>query len=96
MPSQESGLRVEFLKSRGVATFDDDAESVDPRRTLEPHHELVVVVEYCTAPRPSRIGSLRGSAEKYTNCFALLDEALQPLKGEELRSNGWVMFIFDQ
>ena len=44
MPATE--LKAEFLKSRGVATFDDDddAENIEPRRDLESHHELVVQV----------------------------------------------------
>lgn len=45
-------------------------------------HELHVHVEYCTAKRPSRTGSLRGSAATYVERFQQLNELFTSMAGD--------------
>merc|ERR1711939_181632 len=75
----DSTLLGQFARQKGLATFDDDATE-ELRLPLE-HHELVVHVEHCTALRPSRTGSLRGSAQKYVDHFSQVEDVLRPLSG---------------
>jgi len=81
MMERDSSLLDAFAKQKGMACIDDvDAEP--ERLSLQSHHELVVAVEFCVAPRPSKLGSLRGSSEKYVSMFDALQEPLDELRGE--------------
>jgi len=77
---KDSNLLDQFARQKGLATFGDE-EQEELRLPLE-HHELIIHVEHCTALRPSRTGSLRGSAEKYVDHFSQIEGALSELRGE--------------
>jgi len=77
----DPSLLQQFTKQKGLASFGDE-EQEEELLLPQGHHELVVHVEHCTARRPSRTGSLRGSSEKYEEQAAQLREVLQPLSGE--------------
>lgn len=79
-PVRDTSLLDAFAKQKGMLTVDDTEE--EPRLCLLQHHELVVAVEHCTAVRPSKVGSLRGTNEKYTSTFSNLDGAMRELVGE--------------
>jgi len=72
------------LRSKGVNNIMDlDAEEEKPPLlTLQKHHDLVIVVEMCEAQRPSKLGSLKGSHEKYEEEFSRLQQTLDLLAGE--------------
>jgi len=74
------------LKSKGIATIDDlddDGPQAPPLLTLQAHHDLVFIVELCEAQRPSKLGSLKGSHEKYEDEYSRLQASLDTeLAGE--------------
>jgi len=76
----DPSLLHQFTKHKGLASFDDEEE--EELLLPQGHHELVVHIEHCTAQRPSRTGSLRGSSQKYEDHTTQLKEVLQPLCGD--------------
>ena len=84
MVSAESGstsnLLTQFMKTKGCKTIGDD-DDVEELMQLLAAHELIIHVEHCITRRPSRTGSLRGSAEKYEQHFSDLQAAMGPLQG---------------
>ena len=76
----DSSLLDAFAKQKGMCTI-DDADLEPKRLSLQQHHELSVAVEYCVAARPSKLGSLRGSSEKYESMYDSLEMALDELRG---------------
>jgi len=85
MSTGDSSLLEQFAKQKGLATFDDEEEE-EQQLFPQSQHEIVVHVEYCTALRPSRTGSLRGSSQKYIDHFSQLEDVFAPLRGDgELR-----------
>jgi len=92
----EASARAEALdavvRSKGLNMIGDlDApEAEPPLLQLQDHHELVVTVELCGAVRPSKLGSLKGSHEKYEEEFAALEDKLRELEGRgSLRLEKW-------
>eukprot|EP00966_Prymnesium_polylepis_P183983 4264492-Prymnesium_polylepis.1 len=80
---RETSLLDAFAREKGMQCIDDLAN--EPQRLdLQSHHELVIAVEFCVAPRPSKLGSLRGSSEKYVAMYDALKDALVGLCGEGL------------
>merc|ERR1712060_72811 len=58
-----------------------DFSAADKAQPLAAHQIVKVRVEHCTAPRPSI--HLRGSSEKYSDCFQMLSVALtERLQGD--------------
>eukprot|EP00965_Chrysotila_dentata_P036510 1214754-Pleurochrysis_carterae.AAC.1 len=56
----------------GGAAADETAEA--PWLRLSSSHVLTIHIEHCVAPRPSRLGTVRGSAERYERlCTAVRD-----------------------
>lgn len=71
------------LKSKGLQTLDDLEDPEEPLLLqLQAHHNLVVMVEMCQAQRPSKLGSLKGSHEKYEEEFTRLEQTLGTIAGE--------------
>jgi len=71
------------LKSKGLQTLDDlDGPEEDPLLKLQPHHSLVFIVELCEAQRPSKLGSLKGSHEKYLDELSRLEQTVELLRGD--------------
>jgi len=59
-----------------MSASDLPANHASRHRQLEEWHDLIVHVEHCIALRPSQMGTLRGSTERYASSFALLREAV--------------------
>lgn len=76
----DSALLDAFTRQKGVACVDDVDAEPPQRLKVQPHHEVVIAVEYCTAPRPS--SSLRGSREKYDQMFNAVGPAVSELCDE--------------
>ena len=80
--SQSLALEMQ-LKSKGIRTLDDlDAPEEEPLLQLQGHHNLVFIVELCQAQRPSKLGSLKGSHEKYMDEFSRLQNTVSELNGD--------------
>jgi hypothetical protein len=45
--------------------------------SLSDYHQLTIDVEYCTAPRPSSLGTLTGSTERYAEAYEKFKTALE-------------------
>ena len=72
-----------MLRSKGIHTMDDlDAPEEEPLLELQSQHQLIFIVEVCQAKRPSKLGSLKGSHEKYLDELARLEKTVEDLKGE--------------
>ena len=74
-------LLDQFVKQQGVAVWGENDEPEEFLLSLLPPHELIIHVEHCLHTRPSRTGSLRGSAQMYMDQSQLLEAALKPLQG---------------
>lgn len=71
------------LASKGIKTLDDldGPDGPEPLLELQAHHELIFLVEHCHAQRPSKLGSLKGSHEKYVDEFSRLEQTVESLRG---------------
>lgn len=82
-PNSRADVVQAVLKSKGINTVNDlDSDSSTPEHKLLQHHELIFIVELCEAQRPSKLGSLKGSHEKYEEEFARLQEGFTELRGD--------------
>ena len=83
-------VRAAVLKSKGLQTLDDLDGDEPQLAQLQSHHVLIVIVELCEAQRPSKLGSLKGTHEKYEEEFSRLEDTLSELRGEgELKLVRW-------
>lgn len=81
-PVARSAAVESMLKAKGIHTLDDlDGPQEDPLLELQAHHNLVFIVEFCHAQRPSKLGSLKGTHEKYLDEFARLEQTVSELRG---------------
>lgn len=81
-PSANRAASIEALmKSKGFQTLDDLEQEEQQLLELQNHHKLVVIVEFCHAVRPSKLGSLKGSHEKYEEEFARLEQTFGGIQG---------------
>jgi len=88
-PSPQDPTRADVvnavLKSKNIRNIDDldEEEGAPPLLRLQAHHDLVFIVELCEATRPSKLGSLKGSHEKYEDEYSRLQQMLDDaLRGE--------------
>ena len=74
-PEPSSADRAQLMSriagARGVLAVD----TITSR--LTEHHELTLHIEHCTAPRPSRLGTLTGRTEQYTEKLADIQKQLE-------------------
>jgi len=78
-----AAVEAEWLKSKGVSNIDDlEADNEPQLLALQEHHQLVVLVEMCQAQRPSKLGSLKGTHEKYEEEFMRLEATVALLAGD--------------
>ena len=88
-PSQGNVIDA-VMKSKGLNLIDDLEADDEPLLQLQQHHELVIIVELCEATRPSKLGSLKGSHEKYEDEFSRLEGVLSELTGSgSIRLEKW-------
>ena len=81
-PIDRSSALDSMLKSKNIGTIDDlDAPEEEPLLELQTNHNLIVIVEMCQATRPSKLGSLKGSHEKYVDELGRLTSTVESLKG---------------
>ena len=79
------------MSTATIATIVENDDGADFLYELQPHHNLVVIVEMCQAQRPSKLGSLKGSHAKYEEEFSRLEATMSTLAG-----NGSVEHRFPQ
>ena len=82
-PVSRDAAVAALMKSKGLNTLDDleNDDGADFLYELQPHHNLVVIVEMCQAQRPSKLGSLKGSHAKYEEEFSRLEATMSTLAG---------------
>jgi hypothetical protein len=88
-PSRDD-VKDAVLRSKGLNTI-DDLDTAEPLLQLQPHHELVFIVELCEAQRPSKLGSLGGTHQKYEDTLSSLEDWLRELAGSgAIRMEKWM------
>ena len=72
-----------YLKAKNnVNTIDDlDGPAEEPLLELQSHHKLIFIVEMCQAVRPSKLGSLKGTHDKYEDELTKLQSTVADLAG---------------
>lgn len=88
--ASEAAVREQYLRSKGLCNLTDLDDAEEALLQLQGHHELVVVVEMCEAQRPSKLGSLKGTHEKYEEEYNKLQETFAELSGDgAIRYEKW-------